>query len=82
MMAYAEIFTINKLYIFYIILNIGGECIGQVINQGTVNLAAKFNGIEWTNTGQLITPRTGHRSIAAGNQILHVGGCTDNDCSV
>jgi len=37
-------------------------------------MAVKYDGIEWKKFGTLGKPRYGHRSIANGNTIMHVGG--------
>ena len=52
----------NALYLF------GGSGDGKQLN-----LAVKYNG-KWSKVGALLTPRYLHRSIAAGNTIIHLGG--------
>ena len=51
------------------LLNLGGYVDGEVSD-----LAAKFDG-SWSRVGSLLQSRRGHRSIARGNIIYHVGGC-------
>ena len=33
-----------------------------------------LDGNVWTNVGELLTPRSGHRSIVIDNKIVNIGG--------
>ena len=39
-----------------------------------------FDSIRWGKMEGLKTPRKNHRSIAIGNRIYHLGGCTHKNC--
>ena len=43
-----------------------------------LDLAAKYDG-SWERIGNLLQPRSGHRSILQGNKILHIGGWGGSD---
>ena len=50
---------------------------GGYSNSNAQNLAAKFDGNGWTQTGRLMQRRYKHRSVVNGNTIMHVGGDGD-----
>ena len=47
---------------------------GYTDHARTTSLAAVYNGFGWTEIGNLLAPRSEHRSIVINNSIIHVGG--------
>ena len=45
----------------------------KILQSVTVGRMTKL-GLEWSEGPNLLLPRSDHRSIAAGNQIYHIGG--------
>jgi len=67
----------RKHIYWYSTVTVGGNLFlfgGRVDGSYGSDLAAKFDG-SWSRVGSLLQSRWGHRSIARGNIIYHVGGC-------
>lgn len=49
-------------------------CIGGQDGNALQTAAYQYNGHGWNILQSLLTARAGHRSIALGNEIMHIGG--------
>ena len=60
-------FLENKIYL-------GGWGDGAILTTVAKMEEIFLDGNVWTNVGELLTPRSDHRSIVIDNKIVHIGG--------
>jgi len=54
--------------------NLAGVADGSQSNMVAKMSQNSFDENIWTNVGNLVSARDGHRSIVLGNKIFHIGG--------
>ena len=66
---YATTSTEDSLYIF------GGWTVYSQTNAGRISNIAKYKNNQWSEVGNLNTPRFGHSVITSGSLTFIIGGC-------
>ena len=74
---HGDFYLFGKIYYLQFLrikFNLGGRADGRTSNMVAKMSQHSFDENIWTKVGNLLSGRSGHRSIVLGNQIFHIGG--------